>query len=183
MNVHQHTISHRKNGDKVSAFRELIETLDNMLQLYKALGSIARKKKDQIIHNKIDELNVSQSQESKLLKQLAEFEPIARAAMIKLQREQGVRPKLKITLTEIGKMTYNPSDRQELSSIREEMNEVLKGLRANNELNQQLLQQAMEYNSFALDVMFGAPDEEVVYKKPTLQPQGTKRPGMFDVRR
>jgi flagellar biosynthesis/type III secretory pathway chaperone len=176
-------ISHRKNGDKVSAFRELIETLENMLQLYKALYGVALKKKDQIIHNKIDELNVSQSQESKLLKQLAEFEPIARVAMVKLQREQGVRPKLKITLTEIGKMTYNPADRKELSGLREAMGSVLNDLRTSNELNQQLLQQAMEYNSFSLDVLFGAPDEEVVYKKPTMQPQGLKRPGMFDVRR
>lgn len=167
----------------MSAFRELIETLESMLQLYRALYSIAVKKKDQIIHNRIEELNVSQSQETKLLKQLAEFDPIARSAMIKVQREQGIRPKLKITLTEIGKMIYNPADRQELAALREAISQVLGNLRASNELNQQLLQQAMEYNNFTLDVMFGAPDEEVVYKKPTLQPQGQKRPGRFDVRR
>jgi flagellar biosynthesis/type III secretory pathway chaperone len=166
----------------VSAFRELIETLGSMLELYKALNSIAIRKKDQIIHNNIQELTASQLQESKLLKLLAECEPNARSAMIKVQRDLGVRPKLKITLTEIGKMIYNPSDRQELTRYREELDQVLTDLRSRNGLNQQLLQQAMEYNEFSLDVMFGAPDEEVVYKKPTLQPQSQRRTGKFDIR-
>jgi len=79
-------------------------------------------------------------------------------------------------------MIYNPSDRQELTRYREELDQVLTDLRSRNGLNQQLLQQAMEYNEFSLDVMFGAPDEEVVYKKPTLQPQSQRRTGKFDIR-
>lgn len=170
-------------GDTVTAFRELIETLEDMLLLYKALIGISLSKKDCIIQNRIEELTAAVAQESKLLKRVTELEPIARSTAVKLQREFGVRPKAKIRLTELGKMIFNPSDKQELIKLHGELSVAADNLRKYNELNQQLLQQAMEYVDFTLDVMFGAPDDEVTYKKPALQSQAPKRSGLFDIRR
>lgn len=167
----------------MTAFRELIETLESMLQLYKALNGIALSKKDQLIQSRIDELTASVAQESRLIKQIAELEPIARSAAVKLQRELGLRPKLKITLTELGKMVFHSNDKLQLARLQEELAAVTDQLRNSNEFNQRLLRQSMEYVDFSLDVMYGAPDEEVTYKKPTLQPQGQKRSGLFDIRR
>ncbi len=162
------------------AFRELVDTLESMLQIYNTLYHISTQKKEHIIHNQITELTTCMSQETKLLKLITEYEATVRSASVRLQRELGVRPKLKITLSEIGKMVFNPNDKQELTKLQGELVTVVDKLKKANELNQQLLQQSIEYVGFSLDVMYGAPDEEVVYKKPTLQPQGQKRTGLFD---
>ncbi len=167
---------------ELSAFRELIETLESMLHIYKALGVIALEKKDHIIQNRVTELTSCTAKETKLLKEISELDAAVRSASIRLQRDLGFRPKIKMTLTELGKLVFQADEKQELAALQTELAEAADRLRKANELNQQLLQQSIEFVSFSLDVMYGAPDEEVVYKKPTLQPQGQKRNGLFDTR-
>src|SRR5690606_25996773 len=128
---------------------------------YKALLKIALQKKDHIVQNEITDLTACISQESKLLKLISEHETTVRSVSVRLQRELGVRPKLKITLSEIGKMVFNPNDKQELAKLQSELALVVDQLKKANELNQQLLQQSIEFVGFSLDVMYGAPDEEV----------------------
>lgn len=164
------------------AFRELVQTLESMLLIYNTLLKIALQKKDHIIQNEITELTACNSQESKLLKLISEHEATVRSASIRLQRELGVRPKLKITLSEIVKMVFNPNDKQELTKLQSDLALAVDQLKKANELNQQLLQQSIEFVGFSLDVMYGVPDEEVVYKKPTTQVSSQKRTGIFDTR-
>ncbi|MFX3631592.1 MAG: flagellar protein FlgN [Candidatus Pristimantibacillus sp.] len=164
------------------AFRELVQSLEEMLMLYQTLYELGLKKKDQIIKNEMNEMTASLSKESKLLKLMNENENARRAIVIQIQRDLGFRPRLHVTLSDISKMVTNPDDKQEITKLQQELNVVVTNLRKLNELNQQLIQQSIEFVEFSLDTMFGAPDEEVVYKNPALQPQGSKRTGLFDTR-
>lgn len=164
------------------AFRELVQTLKSMQQMYEALHQLAEKKKNYIIKNEVSELTACLSQESKLLKSLTEHETTVRSATTRLQRDMGLRPKLKITISEIVKLIFNPNDKQELMKLQANITAATEKLRKANELNQQLIQQSLEFVGFSLDVIYGEPEEEVVYKKPTMAPGGVKRAGQFDTR-
>ena len=164
------------------AFRELVQTLESMQHMYETLHQLAEKKKVHIMKNEVSELTACLSQESKLLKSLTEHEAAVRSAATRLQRDMGLRPKLKITISEIVKLIFNPNDKQELMKLQADIATTTDKLRRANELNQQLIQQSLEFVGFSLDVIYGEPEEEVVYKKPTTAPGGVKRTGQFDTR-
>lgn len=164
------------------AFRELVQTLESMQHMYEELHQLAEKKKNFIIKNEVSELTACLSQESKLLKSLAEHETKVRSAATRLQREMGLRPKLKIAISEIVKLIFNPNEKQELMKLQAGIAAAADKVRKANDHNQQLVVQSLEFVNFSLDVMYGEPEEEAVYKKPTTAPGTVKRTGLFDSR-
>ncbi len=164
------------------AVRELVHTLESMQQMYEALRTIAQQKKDHIMKNEIQDLTACMAQETKLLKSLTEHEAAVKSASTRIQRDLGLRPKLKIALSEIIKLISNPTDKQELMRLQAGIVNNADLLRKENELNQQLILQSLDYVNFSLDVMYGEPEEEVVYKKPNITPDSVKRSAQFDTR-
>lgn len=165
-----------------SAFQLLISQLRQLLLIYRALFTLADEKKRAIIENNIELINVLTMKETKALKPVPELEAVIRAQLTKLQRDLGFRPKLKMTLSEMTKMLVIPEEKQELADIQVAIADISTKLSKANQLNQQLIQQSLEYVHFSLDVLCGPPDEEVTYKRPTMNTDVQKRTGIYDTR-
>ncbi|MCR8660501.1 flagellar protein FlgN [Paenibacillus endoradicis] len=165
-----------------SAFQLLISHLRQLLLIYRALFTLADEKKRAIIENNIELINALTMKETKALKPVPELESSIRAQLTKLQRDLGFRPKLKMTLSEMSKMLVIPEEKQELADVQVAIADISTKLSKANELNQQLIQQSLEYVHFSLDVLCGPPDDEVTYKRPTVNPDVQKRTGIYDTR-
>lgn len=165
-----------------SAFQLLISQLRQLLLIYRALFTLADEKKRAIIENNIELINALTMKETKALKPVPELEAVIRAQLTKLQRDLGFRPKLKMTLSEMTKMLVIPEEKQELADIQVAIADISTKLSKANQLNQQLIQQSLEYVHFSLDVLCGPPDEEVTYKRPTMNTDVQKRTGIYDTR-
>lgn len=165
-----------------SAFQLLISQLRQLLLIYRALFTLADEKKRAIIENNIELINALTMKETKALKPVPELEAVIRTQLTKLQRDLGFRPKLKMTLSEMTKMLVIPEEKQELADIQVAIADISTKLSKANQLNQQLIQQSLEYVHFSLDVLCGPPDEEVTYKRPTMNTDVQKRTGIYDTR-
>lgn len=165
-----------------SAFQLLISQLRQLLLIYRALFTLADEKKRAIIHNEIEIINALTMKETKALKPIPALETEIRNQLTKLQRDLGFRPKLKMTLSEMTKMLVVPEEKQELADIQAALGDISIKLSKANELNQQLIQQSLEYVNFSLDVLCGPPDDEVTYKRPTVNADIQKRSGIYDTR-
>lgn len=163
-----------------SAFQLLLTQLRQLLLMYRALFTLADEKKGAIIKNNIEAINAITMKESKALKPMPELEASIRSQLTKLQRDLGFRPKLKMTLSEMVKMLVDPVEKQELAELQAELESITTKLAQANEHNQQLIQLSLEYVHFSLDVICGPPDDEVTYKRPTMQTDVQRRTGMYD---
>jgi len=166
-----------------STFQKLMDHLMQMLITYEQLLSLAQEKKVSIIHNRIEEVNSATMKESKLIKPIPELETALRGYMTSIQREFGFRPKLTLTLSELVKLITNPEEKLLLIDTQKKLANVTAELQRVNELNQQLIQQALEYVNFSLDVLCGPEEEEVTYQRPSYQQQQPKkRTGIYDTK-
>lgn len=166
--------------DQQSSLTKLMSFLNKLIITYRALFTVANQKKDALIANEIEEVNKLSLQETKILKPVPDMEKEVRQLLTSIQRELGFRPKLKMGLTELVTLLIEPSDKQELENVNNQLVEIAKKLREANELNYQLIQQSLDYVNFSLDVLAGPEEEEYTYKKPTIQQETSKRLSLYD---
>lgn len=165
-----------------SAYQILVSQLKQLLLIYRALFTLADEKKGAIIRNDIEMINTITMKETRALKPMPELESGIRSQMTKLQRDLGFRPKLKMKLSEMVQMLVDPEEKQELAGIQSELESISAKLAQANEHNQQLIQLSLEYVHFSLDVLCGPPDDEVTYKRPTMQSDVQRRTGIYDTK-
>ena len=165
-----------------SAFQLMMSQLRQLLLIYRALFTLSDEKKRAIINNEIEQINALTMKETKALKPVPELEAGILTQLTRLQRDLGFRPKLKMTLSEMTKMLVVPEEKQELTDIQAALGDISIKLSKANELNQQLIQQSLEYVHFSLDVLCGPPDDEVTYKRPTVNTDIQRRAGIYDSR-
>jgi FlgN protein. len=163
------------------SFRELLASLEQLHAQYARLLELGAAKKDQVIQNRLNELMATTAKESRIIKQIVESERACRQWMKQFQQDMGVRPKLRITLSEIERMVFSVEERQQLAAIRQKLADVTESLKRVNEINQQLIRQSVSFVEFSLDLLADAP-EEVTYKNPALDQGKRQWNGMFDTR-
>ncbi|MFD2116998.1 flagellar protein FlgN [Paenibacillus yanchengensis] len=162
------------------SFRELADTLISMKHMYESLYDIAMQKQQAIKSNEITALTTFVAQETKLVKTLEEHEASFKAVAITFQRDKGLRPKLKINLSDLVKVVSHPEEKQELIQLQQQIEDITRRLQAENELNQLLIQQSLDFVNVTLDAVLGADEEEYTYKKPTMHVETNKRRGIID---
>lgn len=162
------------------SFRTLADTLISMKHMYESLYDIAMQKQQAIKSNEITALTAFATHETKLVRTLEEHEANFKAEAIAFQREKGLRPKLKIVLTDLIKIVSHPDEKQELIELQQQIDDVTRRLQAENELNQMLIQQSLDFVNVTLDAVLGDEEEEYTYKKPTMNAEANKRRGMID---
>ena len=167
---------------EVTTFQQLVQQLKQLLLIYRALFTFADEKKNAIIKNDIESINMITMKETKALKPVPELEASSRSLMTKLQRELGFRPKLKMTLSELVQLVIDPKQKQELAELQNDLAHMSEQLKKANEHNQQLIQLSLEYVHFSLDAICGPPEDEVTYKRPSPGTDVQRRTGLYDTR-
>lgn len=51
-----------------------------------------------------------------------------------------------------------------------------------NNFNQELIEQSLSFINYTVDLVLGAPEDDVIYQNPNQQTYGTKRLSVFDTK-
>lgn len=144
----------------------LYDLLDNLIQLHRAMYTLAGQKKDVLVKGNIDELVAITRQEQQLIKGVTAAETARQTLVKELSVEKGFALQ-DGTLAELIKLTTSAEEKARLTSYRDELTRIVTQLRNANELNQQLLKQSLEFVNLTLDLITDTPEEDYIYGKPT----------------
>lgn len=143
----------------------LYDLLDNLIQLHRAMYTLASQKKDVLVKGKIDELVAITRQEQKLIKGVTAAETARQTVVKELSVEKGFALQ-EGTLAELIKLTTSAEEKVRLTSYRDELTRVVTELRNANDLNQQLLEQSLDFVNMTLDLITDTPEDDYIYGKP-----------------
>lgn len=144
----------------------LYDLLDNLIQLHRAMYTLASQKKDVLVKGEIDELVAITRQEQKLIKGVTAAEMARQTVVKELSVEKGFALQ-EGTLAELIKLTTSAEEKVRLTSYRDELTRVVTELRNANDLNQQLLEQSLDFVNMTLDLITDTPEDDYIYGKPT----------------
>src|SRR5690554_5610125 len=118
--------------------------------------------------------------ESKLMKQVADHEQQWLQHTSTFLAEMGHRPNPGLTMTQLIKLVFKAEDKKALSEAQNKLLHTIQQLKETNSLNQQMIEQSLTYIDYSLDLITGAPDEDMFYKNPAKQSEKNNRRGIFD---
>ncbi|MGG4439865.1 flagellar protein FlgN [Brevibacillus fortis] len=144
----------------------LYDLLDNLIQLHKALYTLASHKKEVLLKGIVDELVAITRQEQKLIKGVTEAEAARQQVVKELTAQKGFALQ-EGTLAELIKLTTSAEEKMRLISCRNELSRIVTELRDANDLNQQLLEQSLSFVNMTLDLITDTPEDDFIYGKPT----------------
>lgn len=130
----------------------LIQTLEKMLLLHKSLNQLAKQKTDILKAGDTDALNNLLKEEKKHIQAIQKFEIERQEASKEYLAKFEQSESKTATLTECIKYA-NPTEKQKLNGLKSELQTQIKSLKDQNELNQQLIKQSLQFVNLSLDLL------------------------------
>lgn len=151
------------------AFKALMDSLEALHAVHVELLDAAREKQGAIIKNDIDTLNKLVQRESKLVKSVEQLnaERVQRLREWMLSLGYNV-PATGVTITMSLAERYARSavEKESLGREKHRLRKVVDELRSQNENNQKLLKQALQYVNFSMDLLTADPGDDMTYRPP-----------------
>lgn len=160
----------------------LIDVLEQLREAHEQLIALGTQKKEALISNKVDQLIQVMNQESKMSRHIEQLDERRLQAAYEFLQERGIKSKLNLNITELSRLVFDVEDKQRLLHIQKNLADTLVELKKLNELNQQLIQQALSYIDFSIESMSYYAESEAVYQRPADKSTSTVRAGLFDTR-
>ncbi|MFD0957911.1 flagellar protein FlgN [Paenibacillus chungangensis] len=159
----------------------IVTIMEQQLALYEKLLVIEEDKKRMIMGNEVVQLNVLTQKERLLVAKTEELETQRLLETARYFKNIGFRNRSGL-LSDLIKSVHVPLEKQQLIQLYEQLTGILAKLKHVNEANQLLIQQSLDFINFSIGLMVEDPNEDVVYKHPMNQLNGSKRMTMFDSR-
>lgn len=161
----------------------LIDSMQRLETVYNDMLALAASKKRAIMENNVDTIVQLLNRESKGMKVIEQLERDRTEAAYTFLQSRGVKSQLELTLTELARLVFDPEEKAKLLDVQSRLSRTLHELKEKNDLNQQLLQQSLDFIDFSLDMLTGkSSQDEVTYHHPSDKGGSTGRPGLFDTR-
>lgn len=156
----------------------LIQTLERELQENSQLLDLAHKKREIITSGQSKELTPINLLEQNCIKNIIEQEKLREVCIIQLQKNLGIG-----SITNINTVieSINQEKAKELKDLASKLKNVLSQLKEINDLNQNLLDFALEYIEVNKNLMFGA-KEPLIYNKKTDDKNSNQGSNNFDAK-
>lgn len=162
--------------------KEVIASVKRLADLHAIMVEVADRKKRLIIANNVDDLTKLLTQEARGIKMIEDEESRRLEAVTRFLFAQGIRLQGRISISELSKLVTDPVDKRNLLNERARLEKLVGILKDKNELNVKLTEQALQYINFSLDLMFGAPEADYIYQKPSPNPYDAARKGYCEYR-
>jgi len=161
---------------------KVILSMTQLNEVHLQLIDLGKEKQRAIIDNDSSNLTRLMTIENRLMKQLNEIERQREAHVNSFLQEKGIHSQLNLSVTELSRLVFDQNDKRLLLEIREELlNNALK-LKQQNELTTQLLEHALQFIDFSLNIIVGV-DEDMIYQKPaTSSPGHSNKINFFDAK-
>ncbi|MFK4304076.1 MULTISPECIES: flagellar protein FlgN [unclassified Paenibacillus] len=160
----------------------LIDVLEELRVSHQQLISLGEQKKDALISNRVEQLIAVMNQESKLSRYIEQLDEQRMQAAYAFLQERGIKSRLNLNITELSRLVFDLEDKQRLLHIQKNLANTLQELKKLNELNQQLIQQAISYIDFSIESMSYYAESEATYQRPADKSISTVTAGLFDTR-
>jgi flagellar biosynthesis/type III secretory pathway chaperone len=144
----------------------VIEKLEELNVLHQKLLDMGQLKKTVLVNNQVNELALFVSQESKLLKRVAETEAEWRKAIVAFLQDSGMKPDPSFTVSDIMKLVYNIDDRRALGNAHQALMGTMNQLKDSNALNQELIEQSLAFINHSMDLYMGDSGQDATYQNP-----------------
>jgi len=164
------------------AFQALAEVLTALTDIHETLLELAEQKKQVLIHNNVEQLMKIVNQENKLIKKINELDQARIEAIGQIMIEKGYKPNPKVTVSDLTKILFNIEDKKTILGLQKQLLSTIRRLKEANQLNQQLIEHSLAFIDYSVDIIAGPPENEVTYRHPHHQLQGSRRTGLFDTR-
>lgn len=162
--------------------QELLTIMDQLNESHLQLLELANRKRHVLINNEVEELNRIVLQENKLVRIIGELDTKRSDVVGQYLLKRSFRPDPRITISDLITIIFKAEERQALQAAQKKLFVTLSKLKDMNALNQQLIEQSLAFINYSYDLLFGPPEEEVVYQNPAHQVGALKRNGLFDKR-
>ncbi len=157
----------------------LIKVLEYENKLYNQLYSIAEEKTGFIVKGEVESLQTLVGKEQKLVGELNKLQDVREQILGQVAKTIGRNPQ-ELTLSQLAEQL--PVEQAEkLIPIRDKLKEVVGKLAAKNDLNQQLIQNALEYVDFSLNLLTQPAPQTPQYGRKGNE-TGTKGRGILDIK-
>ncbi|WP_175640278.1 flagellar protein FlgN [Metabacillus schmidteae] len=160
----------------MSAEKQLFDCLGKILKLQKSLFQIAKKKTDIIKADDIDALGQLLKDELKHVKAIEMLDKERENVQLQLGSHSSVH----ITISDL-LQSSSLNDKEGLKVLQHQLVEQTQKLKEVNELNQQLLQQSLNYINLNLDLLLGQQESSNYTDNNSNKEEGTSR-SLFDSR-
>jgi flagellar biosynthesis/type III secretory pathway chaperone len=142
----------------------LVKVLQEILATNLEVHNLENRKKETLIKGDMEELSSIVNEETRLIRLLGKLEE-DRSLVVKQLAKEANLPSSDPTLRELLSHVKDPVDRNRLEELQLQLVSLMKEIQQVNELNQQLIQQSLDYINYTIDLITDAPDEQV-YQKP-----------------
>lgn len=164
------------------SIQQVIHSLDSLYEVHQEMLGISKTKQGAIVNNDVEKLIEVMNQESRCVKQIEQLEANRVKACQDFLIEKGIKSQLQLTVTELTRIAFDPSDKKALQDVQSRLSQTLNELKTLNELNQKLIEQSLGFIDYSLGLLGGRDDQEVTYQHPAGKSGGVKKPGLFDTR-
>lgn len=164
------------------AIQDMLQVLSEQTEIHRDMLQIADQKKNAIIQNDVERVNQLVNKESKLIRQITELEEKRIFEVNRFVVGKGYRANPNITISDLLKIVFNGEERKKLQEAQASLAAVVGKLKEANALNQQLIEQSLQFINYSLDLIAGTSEDDAIYHHPDKQNHTLKRPGMFDTR-
>ena len=157
----------------------LIKVLDYENRLYGQLFTIAESKTDRIINNEIEDLQAAVGKEQRLFSELNKLRDAREQIIGQISLKIG-KASSEVTVNDIIKeLPENQAKR--LSDVRDKLKATVDKLKVKNDLNQKLLQNALDYVDFSLNLLTEPAPQTPQYGRKGYE-EGRKTRVVFDIK-
>lgn len=164
------------------SLKQLVGQLEQLNLSHLEMIEIAETKKEAVIQNDIDTFIATMNQESKLLKRIQGEDELRAELAYAFMQERGIKSRLKLTIAEISRLVFDPDEKRELLDVHARLSETLQRLKSINDMNKQLIEQALSFIDLSMELMAHRPEQEVTYQHPGAKSYGYGQSGMFNRR-
>jgi flagellar biosynthesis/type III secretory pathway chaperone len=155
--------------------------MDKLQEAHEALLELAKVKTPVLVSNDVDQLNMIVNKENKWVRAIAEMNQERIQIIGSYLISRGYNPNPKITINDLIKVIFKAEEKQALMETQKKLLATINALKESNVINQQLIEQSLAYVNYTLDLVIGAPEDDIVYRNPN-QTKAVNRLGIFDRR-
>lgn len=156
--------------------------LRKMDELYRALIELGKDKTQAIMDNDVASLTKVMSSETKIIKQAAQLDEEREQAVSAFLKEKGIRSQLNLTITEMTRLVFDIQEKQQLLDAQKQLTDTLNELKRVNSINKDLVDQSLTFIDYSLNLLTSEPEDEMLYRNPTVQQPANKPRSFFDTR-
>jgi len=160
----------------------LVSILDQLHDCHVALLELAKEKTPVLVHNQVDALNQIVQKESKWVRDIAALDQQRVYAIGEYLIKRGYSPNANVTIGDLVRIVFKAEEKQILTESHTRLLAVLEQVQRVNQLNQELIRQSLSFIDYSLDLLVGAPEDDVLYRPPSVQKTNSSRIGVFDTK-